>query len=117
MVEVGFLVGLGSLVVGIVLIWRVFVIEKALHERVDGIDSSLGAVVGMMIDKIDAIGANVPDINLISQNPIAQILDFLKGNDPNKVVNTGHPPPKDSTGQFVEVMVEENGTKKKGEGS
>lgn len=117
MVEVGVLVGFGTLVVGIVVIWRVFVIEQALHDRVDGIDHSLGAVVGMMIEKIDAIGANVPDINLISQNPIAQILDFLKGNDPNAQYKTGHPPPKDNKGQFVEVMVEENGTKKKGEGS
>lgn len=117
MVEVGVLFGLGSIVVGLVIIWRVFVIEQALHERVDDIDSSLGGVVGLIIEKIDAIGANVPDINLIQNNPIAQILDFLKGNDPSMKYNTGHPPPKDNKGQFVEVMVEENGTKKKGEGS
>ena len=35
-------VGLGTLVGGIVLIWRVWVVEEALHERIDGIDSSLG---------------------------------------------------------------------------
>ena len=105
------LFGLGTIVVGIVVIWRVLVIERALHERVDGIDSSLGAVVGMMIEKIDAIGSKVPDINLISQNPIAQIIDFIKGNDPNNQYKTGHPPPKDNKGQFVEVESVESGKK------
>ena len=114
------MVGLGTLLLVIVLIWRVFVIEGALHERVDGIDSSLGAVVGMMIEKIDAIGNRVPDINLINENPLAQLFDFLKGNDPrNKIPplddmnNRGNHPPQDSTGQFVEVKSEENATQKK----
>ena len=128
MVEVGLMVGLGTLVGVIVLIWRVWVVEEALHERVDGIDSSLGGVVGLMIDKIDAIGNRVPDINLINENPLAQLFDFLKGNAPENRTftpetkidpgikspegdNSGNMPPKDSTGQFVEV-VEIDGTKK-----
>ena len=118
-------VGLGTLVGVIVLIWRVWVVEEALHERIDGIDSSLGGVVGLMIEKIDAIGNRVPDINLINENPLAQLFDFLKGNSPDnrtfnsqpgideplEGVKSGNHPPTDSTGQFVEV-VELDGTTK-----
>jgi hypothetical protein len=121
-------VGLGTLVGVIVLIWRVWVVEEAVHERIDGIDSSLGGVVGLMIEKIDTIGSRVPDINLINENPLAQLFDFLKGNAPQnrtfnpnvppdlgqkgaEGVNSGNTPTKDSTGQFVEV-VELDGTKK-----
>ena len=131
MVEVWDAVGLGTLVGVIVLIWRVWVVEEAVHERIDGIDSSLGGVVGMMIEKIDAIGNKVPDINLINENPIGQLFDFLRGNAPEnrtfnpnppfeheqkpvEGVNSGNHTPKDSTGQFVEV-VEIDGTKEKQE--
>ena len=111
MVEVSLWVGLGTLGIGIVIIWRVFVIEAALHDRVDEIDRSLGSVVGMIIEKNDHISSSVPDINLINQNPIGQIIDFLKGNSP-EVVNNGQPKPRDSTGQFVEIEVEPNATPK-----
>jgi len=95
--------GLGTLLVGFVVIWRVFVIEAALHQRVDDIDSSLGAVVGAIIEKIDAISSKVPDINLINQNPIGQIIDFLKGNaPPDNIINPG-PLPRSESGKFVEV--------------
>jgi hypothetical protein len=111
MVEVGLMVGLGTLCLVIVLIWRVWVVEQALHDRVDDIDASLGGVVGMIIEKIDHISSSVPDINLINQNPIGQIIDFLKGNAPPADIITGHPPPKDSTGQFVEVESVQNAQK------
>jgi len=112
MVEVGVGVGLGTMCLVIVLIWRVWVVERALHDRVDDIDASLGGVVGLIIEKIDHISSSVPDINLINQNPIGQIIDFLKGNAPNADIITGHPPRTESTGQFVEVDSESNGTKK-----
>jgi hypothetical protein len=102
MVTVWDAVGLGTLVLVIVLIWRVWVVENALHERVDDIDASLGGVVGLIIEKIDLISSSVPDINLINQNPIGQIIDFLKGNSPDTVINS-QPKARDSTGQFVEV--------------
>ena len=111
MVEVGVWLGLGTLLCGFIVIWRVFVIEEALHQRVDDIDSSLGAVVGAIIEKIETISSQVPDINLINQNPIGQIIDFLKGNaPPDSIIN---PPtiPRDDTGQFVEVESELDGTK------
>jgi hypothetical protein len=104
-------VGLATLVLVIVLIWRVWVVENALHERVDDIDASLGGVVGLIIEKIDNFSTKMPEISLINQNPIGQIIDFLKGNAPDTVINS---PPKDrdSTGQFVEV-VQEHGTTEK----
>ena len=86
-------------------------IETALHDRVDEIDRSLGSVVHMIIEKMDAISSSVPDINLINQNPIGQIIDFLKGSAPDNQVIKGQPAPRDSTGQFVEV-IPEDGTKK-----
>jgi hypothetical protein len=121
-------VGLGTLIGVILLIWRIWVVESAIHERVDGIDQSLGGVVGLMIEKIDAIGNRVPEINLINENPIGQLFDFLRGNAPehrtfNQNIpleheqkapegdNSGNTHTKDSTGQFVEV-VEIDGTKK-----
>lgn len=106
------MVGLGTLVLVIVLIWRVWVVEQALHDRIDDIDSSLGGVVGLIIEKIDHISSSVPDINLINQNPIGQIIDFLKGNAPNTEIITGHSPATDSTGKFVEVESVEIGQKK-----
>ena len=131
MVEGAVVVGLATLLGVIVLIWRVWVVEEAVHERIDGIDSSLGGVVGMMIEKIDAIGNKVPDINLqhFDSNPIGQLFDFLRGNAPQnhpsnpnmptdhnqkapEGANSGYQPTTDSTGQFVEVKAEPNGTQK-----
>ena len=111
MVEVGVWLGLGTLVCGFIVIWRVFVIEEALHQRVDDIDSSLGSVVGAIIERIEAISSQVPDINLINQNPIGQIIDFLKGNAPPDSIINRPDVPRADTGQFVEVEVEQNGTK------
>lgn len=104
------MVGLGTLILVIVLIWRIWIVENAIHERVDDIDRSLGSVVGMIIEKIDKISGTLPEINLINQNPIAQILDFLKGNNPESVINS-QPNPRDSTGQFVEVIPEHGESK------
>lgn len=103
MVEVWLWVVLGNLICSIVLIWRVLVVESTLHDRVDEIDRSLGGVVGLIVEKIDAIGAQVPDINLINQNPMAMIMDFLKGQSPvDPLINSQHRP-KGSDGQFIEV--------------
>ena len=106
-------VGLGNLVCSGILIWRVLVVESTLHDRVDEIDRSLGGVVGLIVEKIDAISANVPDINLINQNPIGQIIDFLKGNAPDEALINSQPRPKGSDGQFIEV--EPNATTKEKE--
>ena len=76
--------GLGTVIIGLFLIWRIFVIEENLNTRIDELDRGLGAVVGSIIERMDAIGANVPDINLINQNPIGQILDFLRGQAPGE---------------------------------
>ena len=112
MVEVALALGLGTLIGVIVLIWRVWVVESALHSRVDDIDSSLGGVVGMIIEKIDAISSQVPDINLINQNPIGQIIEFLKGNAPGETIKNPPPIPRTETGQFVEAEGVKFGKKK-----
>ena len=99
-------VGLATLGSVLVLLWRILIVERTLHERVDEIDRSLGAVVGMIIEKMDSISSSVPDINLINQNPIGQIIEFLKGNapaGPDQGVINSQPPPKGADGQFVEV--------------
>ena len=96
-------VGLGSLILTIVLIWRIEMVKATIHERVDEIDKSLGSVVGMIIDKMDGFSQKMPEISLINQNPIGQILDFLKGNAPQESVINGQPKPRDSSGQFIEV--------------
>lgn len=106
MVGVWDMVGLGSLILTIVLIWRIEVVKATIHDRVDEIDRSLGSVVGMIIDKIDNFSTQMPEISLINQNPIGQIIDFLKGNSPESVINS-QPKPRDSTGQFVEVIPED----------
>lgn len=103
MVEVGIAVGIGNLILASVLIWRILLVESTIHDRVDEIDRSLGGVVGMIVDRIDTIASNVPDINLINQNPIGQIIDFLKGNSPNADLIHSQPPPKGPDGQFIEV--------------
>jgi hypothetical protein len=106
MVEGALVAGLATTIIGCVIIWRVWVIEKTLNERVDGIDNNLGILASHILDKINGLASQVPDINLINQNPIGQIIDFLKGNAPNGPVNTGHPPPRDSDGQFEAVELD-----------
>jgi hypothetical protein len=106
MVEGALVAGLATTMIGCVIIWRVWVIEKTLNERIDGIDNNLGILATHILDKINAITSQVPDINLINQNPIGQIIDFLKGNAPTGPINTGHPPPRESSGQFTEVILD-----------
>tara|TARA_R110000824_G_scaffold90844_2_gene221609 strand:+ start:1383 stop:1739 length:357 start_codon:yes stop_codon:yes gene_type:complete len=113
MVEVWDMVGLGSLILTIVLIWRIEIVKATIHDRVDEIDRSLGSVVGMIIDKIDGFSQKMPEISLINQNPIGQIIDFLKGNAPQESVINSQPKPRDSSGQFVEIEVEPHATKEK----
>ena len=103
---VGLGLGLGAIIIGMVIIWRIFVIEENLNTRIDELDRGLGAVVGNIIERMDAIGANVPDINLINQNPIGQIIEFLRGqapSNPNGPLMSTPPPRDESTGQYVEV--------------
>ena len=103
-------VGLATCIIGIVVIWRILVIEKTLNDRVDGIDNNLGILATHILEKINAITSQVPDINLINQNPIGQIIDFLKGNAPTAPNNSGRPPPREKNGQFTEGIVD--GTEK-----
>ena len=116
MVEGSLVVGLVTLVCVMVLLWRILIVESSLHERVDDIDSSLGNVVGMMLEKIEHLGSQVPEINMINQNPLAMLLEFFKnngppGSQPGKIpgskfsdgfINTPSPP-KGQDGQFIEV--------------
>ena len=95
------------------LIWRIEIVKATIHDRVDEIDRSLGSVVGMIIDKIDGFSQKMPEISLINQNPIGQIIDFLKGNAPQESVINSQPKPRDSSGQFVEIEVEPHATKEK----
>jgi len=106
MVEGAVVAGLVSSIVGLVIIWRVWVIEKTLNDRIDGIDNNLGILATHILDKINSITSQVPDINLINQNPIGQIIDFLKGNAPTAPNNSGHPPPREPNGQFQEVNLD-----------
>ena len=76
MVEVGVGLGLGTVIIGLFLIWRIFVIEENLNTRIDELDRGLGAVVGSIIERMDAIGANVPDINLITKIRSGRFLIF-----------------------------------------
>ena len=107
------MVGWGSLILTIVLIWRIEIVKATIHDRVDEIDNSLGSVVGMIIEKIVNFSTHMPEISLINQNPIGQIIDFLKGNAPQESVINRQPTPRDSSGQFVEVEVEPNATEEK----
>ena len=105
MVEGAVVAGLVSSIVGLVIIWRIAVIEKTLNERGDGIDNNLGILATHILDKINSITSQVPDINLINQNPIGQIIEFLRGNAP-ATSNSGHPPPREPNGQFQEVILD-----------
>lgn len=106
MVEGALVAGLGSSIVGCVIIWRVWVIEKTLNERIDGIDNNLGILATHILEKINSITSQVPDINLINQNPIGQIIEFFKSNAPTNPDNSGHPPTREENGQFKEVILD-----------
>lgn len=103
MVEVGLMVSVTTLVVVIVLIWRIEMVKATIHDRVDEIDRSLGTVVGMLIEKLDSMADRAVSI---TENPIGQLIEFFKSQRPdlNDGINTGPSTLRDSTsGQFVEV--------------
>ena len=106
-VGIGF--GLGTMAVNIFIIWRLFTIQDRLDLKIEEIDKSLGVVVGMIIEKIERISSQVPDINLINQNPFGQIIDFLKSRDPSNPSIKSHPTPNEIEPEFIEV--ESYGTK------
>ena len=85
-----------TLVVVIVLIWRIEMVKATIHERVDEIDRSLGTVVGMLIEKLDDMANRAVSI---TENPLGQLLEFFK----SQRVNTGPETLRGPTGQFVEV--------------
>jgi len=99
MVEGGLVVGVTTLVMVSVLLWRIWVVETTIHERVDQIDMSLGSVVGLLIEKLDGMADRAISI---TENPIGQILEFLKSSNPNKENITAQPS-RNETGQFIEV--------------
>ena len=92
-------VGVVTLGLVCVLFWRVWIVETTIHERVDEIDRSLGSVVGLLIEKLDGMADRAISI---TENPIGQILEFLKSSNPNKGNITAQPPRTES-GQFIEV--------------
>ena len=109
MVEVGLGVGLGTLCCVIVLLWRVWIVETTLNERIDEIDHSLAVVVGGIIEKLEHFDSKLPEINLIQQDPLAQLFQFFSGNMKTDAPINSQEQRDDSTGQFIEVL--EDGTK------
>ena len=108
MVEVGLVLDGGTLVLIGVLLWRIWIVEEALYDRVDEIDRSLGGVVGMILEKMEDMASRAVSV---TENPIGQILEFLsQGKNSGGVINTHKTPPRSTNGQFVEV--EANAPKK-----
>ena len=103
MVEVAVGLGLGTLVIGIVVIWRIWIVENTLHERITEIDHSLAVVVGNIIEKLEHFDSKMPEVNLIHQDPLAQIFSFFSGQMRNEAPINSQEQPKDSSGQFIEV--------------
>ena len=103
-------VGLGTLVLVSVLLWRVWIVEVTLNERIDDIDHSLAVVVGGIIEKLETFDAKLPEINLINNDPLAQIINFFTKGLNDSPINS-QPQREDSTGQFIEV--ESHATKEK----
>lgn len=116
MVEVGLGVGLVTLVCVVVLIWRIWEVEDNLNDKISSIDHSLAVVVSGIIEKIENLGSRVPDINLINQNPLAQIFDAIQQFKAGGI-NSGHPKPRATNGQFETIEVMENATTKEKEES
>ena len=106
MVEGALVVAFASLVVNLVLIWRILIVESSLHERVDDIDTSLAKVVGMLIERIENLASKVPEINMVNPNPLGMILEFMKSNrppDPKMPFINSQSTPRGHDGQFIEV--------------
>ena len=64
MVEVGLVLDGGSLVLIGVLLWRIWIVEEALHDRVDEIDRSLGGVVGMILEKMEDMASRAVSVTV-----------------------------------------------------
>ena len=109
MLEVGVGVGLGTLVCVIVLLWRIWIVENTLNERIDDIDHSLAVVVGGIIEKLEHFDSKLPEINLIQQDPLAQLFQFFSVQMKNEAPINSQDQRDDATGQFIEV--ESNATK------
>ena len=92
------MVGVATLVCVLVLFWRIWLVEQTLNERVDDIDRSLGQVVGLLIEKMDSMADRAVSI---TENPIGQILEFLKSSNPNRESIPSQP--RGEAGQFIEV--------------
>ena len=106
MVEGALVVALASLVVNLVLIWRILIVESSLHERGDDIDTSLAKVVGMLIERIENLASKVPEINMVNPNPLGMILEFMNTNrppDPKMAFINSQSTPRGHDGQFIEV--------------
>jgi len=111
MLEVGLGVGLGTLSCVIVLLWRIWIVENTLNERIDEIDHSLAVVVGGIIEKLEHFDSKMPEVNLIHQDPLAQLFQFFSGQMQNEAPINSQEPRDEATGQFIEV--ESHGTKEK----
>ena len=107
MVEVWVVSSWGTLVLMCVLLWRIWIVEQTLHDRVDEIDRSLGAIVGMLIEKLDDMANRAVSI---TENPLGQLLEFFKQQNPRNPSINSHNTPRGADGQFVEV--EANAPKK-----
>lgn len=104
-------VGLGTLSCVIVLLWRIWIVENTLNERIDEIDHSLAVVVGGIIEKLEHFDSKMPEVNLIHQDPLAQLFQFFTGQMKNEAPINSQAQRDDSTGQFIEV--ESHGSKEK----
>lgn len=98
MVEVGVWLGIGNIVLIIVTIGVLIRLEYNLHARVEALDYQLASVIQHLVERVENIGSNVPDINLIQPNPFAQLLDFLRNRD-----DIATPPPPVKPKPMIEV--------------
>lgn len=110
MVWVGVGVGVATLCCVLVLLWRIWIVENTLNDRIDDIDHSLAVVVGGIIEKLEHFDNKLPEINLIQQDPLAQLFQFLTGQSSKSAENAFSDSPinsqeqrDESTGQFIEV--------------
>jgi hypothetical protein len=83
MVEVGVLSGIGSIGLTVVLLWRIWRIEITLNARVDELDHSLAIIVQKLVERMDSLKELVPSVNLINQNPIHSLFEWLNSRSPN----------------------------------
>ena len=103
MVEVGVWFGIGNIGLTIVLFWRLWRVEMLIDSRIQDLDMQLASVINHLLEKVESIGSNVPDINLINQNPFGQIIDFLRNRE--HIASQPHPAEPESL-----IEVESNAT-------